>query len=606
MAGFADKPIRRSQLITPFGVGAMVDFPRDTAVMIAGLDSWPYAKSGKAENIIYEERLQARLRVSHFRLPAEYDGTGASKIPTVRFPRWHYCPSCKTMEKVNLFKGDRVLICRHCEAKKKKKIRLIPVRFVTVCPKGHIDDFPFDEWVHAHHGRDEATQHTLMYTAGNSSTLAGIKITCTCGAWRNMRDAFDKSVFERMGIKCKGYRPWFGQTDADYGCGEEIQTAQRGASNIYFPAVYSSIYLPLWGEKIEKRIIEILEDPKIWSFLTCSLEDGNIAKHTCDAIAIAKQVDAEKLLRAATRKLEGTDGAEKTDDESFRYAEYEAFLNERGDINTDLFVSRQPIQEYDDWMADFFSSIVLVKKLRETRVLAGFTRLIPSGELDDAGQRDRLQPIKLSPEIRWLPAVIVRGEGIFIEFSQKAIDAWLKRTGSGDRIENLMDRFNAGRIAKGIPSVERDAKYFLLHTFAHALIRQLCFDCGYGSAALRERIYCDQSHPDNRMQGILIYTAAGDSEGTMGGLVRQGEPGTGRVEKAIRKALQDSLWCAADPVCIESPGQGTGSSNLAACHNCCLLPETSCEQGNRFLDRALLTGRPSKTDLGFFSDLFNS
>jgi len=605
MAIFPDKPIRRSQLISPFGVGAMIDFPRDTAVMIAGLDSWPHAKSGRDESIIYEERLQARLRVGHFRLPAEYDGTGATKIPTVRFPRWHYCPSCKAMEKVNIFKGDKILICRHCENNKRKKIRLIPVRFVTVCPKGHIDDFPFDEWAHARHGKDPNISHTLMYTAGNSSTLAGVKITCTCGAWETMQMAFTKGIFEKMGLRCKGHRPWFGQADADYGCGEEIQTAQRGASNIYFPAVYSSIYLPLWGEKIERRIVDILEDPQIWSRLTCSLEDGNIPEYVCEVIADVKKVDAEKLYRAAVKKHQGNDGTEDIDEESFRHAEYDAFLNERGDINTDLFVTRHPIQDYDDWMADFFSSIVLVKKLRETRVLAGFTRLIPSGDMDDIGQQDRLQPIKLSPEIRWLPAVIVRGEGLFIEFSQDAIENWLSRTGAATRIANLMNKFNRGRIEKGIPSAERDAKYFLLHTFAHALIRQLCFECGYGSAALRERIYCDQSHADNKMQGVLIYTAAGDSEGTMGGLVRQGEPGTGRIEKAIMKALQDSLWCAADPVCIESPGQGTGTSNLAACHNCCLLPETSCEQGNRFLDRALLIGSLSDRDSGFFSQLFS-
>ena len=582
-----------------------MDFPRDTALMIAGLDSWPYAKSGNSENIIYEERLQARLRVSHFRLPAEYDGTGKTKIPAVRFPRWHYCPSskCKKMEKVNLFKGDKILYCRYCEKERNKKVRLIPVRFVTVCPNGHIDDFPFDEWVHAFSERSPDHNHTLMYTAGNSSTLAGIKITCTCGAWRNMRDAFDRSVFERMGLQCSGQRPWFGQVDGDYGCGEPIQTAQRGASNIYFPAVYSSIYLPLWGEKVERRIVDVLEDPEIWAYLTCSLEDGEIARHTCDAIAIAKKINSEKLYRAAVKKLRGTD-EEDVDDEGFRYAEYEAFLNERGDENTDLFVSKHSAQEYDDWMEEFFSNVVLIKKLRETRALAGFTRLIPSGELDAAGQEDRLQPIKLSSQVSWLPAVIVRGEGIFLEFNEESLDKWLNETSTTQGVERLIRDFNSKRAEKGIPPVEHDAKYFLLHTFAHSIIRQLCFECGYGSAALRERIYCDRSNPDNKMQGVLIYTAAGDSEGTMGGLVRQGEPGTGRIEKAIRKALQDSLWCAADPVCIESPGQGTGTSNLAACHNCCLLPETSCEQGNRFLDRALLIGRPSDKQSGFFSVLF--
>ena len=141
----------------------------------------------------------------------------------------------------------------------------------------------------------------------------------------------------------------------------------------------------------------------------------------------------------------------------------------------------------------------------------------------------------------------------------------------------------------------------LLHTLAHVLINQLAFDCGYGSASLRERLYCDISDKEHPMQGILIYTASGDSEGTMGGLVRQGR--SGRFESTLKRALQHAAWCSSDPVCIETTGQGADSANLAACHGCCLLPETSCEEGNRLLDRGLLVGTPKDKPLGFFSDL---
>ena len=101
------------------------------------------------------------------------------------------------------------------------------------------------------------------------------------------------------------------------------------------------------------------------------------------------------------------------------------------------------------------------------------------------------------------------------------------------------------------------------------------------------------------MDGILIYTAAGDSEGTMGGLVEQGKPG--RFERLLLATLDDSLWCSTDPLCIESHGQGIDSLNRAACHACTLLPETSCEEGNRFLDRVAVIGKPDNTSLGFFA-----
>jgi hypothetical protein len=157
------------------------------------------------------------------------------------------------------------------------------------------------------------------------------------------------------------------------------------------------------------------------------------------------------------------------------------------------------------------------------------------------------------------------------------------------------------RTLRGQPQRNITAKFILLHTFAHILINQLSFDCGYGSASLRERLYCDFKDPQKPMQGVLIYTASGDAEGTMGGLVRQGKPG--RLEPTIRRAMAHASWCSSDPVCIETTGQGADNANLAACHGCALLPETSCEEGNRILDRALLVGTPDSPALGFFREL---
>jgi hypothetical protein len=139
-----------------------------------------------------------------------------------------------------------------------------------------------------------------------------------------------------------------------------------------------------------------------------------------------------------------------------------------------------------------------------------------------------------------------------------------------------------------------------VHSLAHALIRELTFLCGYGSSALRERLYCNLEAPEQTMLGFLIYTASGDSEGTLGGLVSQGTPG--KLEALVAAAIRRSMWCSNDPVCVESQAQGAGSVNLAACHGCALLPETSCEEGNRLLDRALLVGTPELPEIGFFSD----
>ena len=254
------------------------------------------------------------------------------------------------------------------------------------------------------------------------------------------------------------------------------------------------------------------------------------------------------------------------------------------------------VGDYAPWMAEFIAKICLIRKLRETRVLAGFSRLFPP---DAENVTKGIQPLHKSRYLSWLPATVVRGEGIFFEFRADCIASWCDSENVNNRIAGLEERYNHARLERGLSHTVVTPKFVLLHTFAHLLIRQLSFDCGYGSAALRERIYCDLEEEGSGMQGVLIYTAAGDFEGTMGGLVRKGEPGN--IESSVLSALRSASWCSSDPVCIETEGQGTESSNLAACHACTLLPETSCEMGNRLLDRALIFGTPREPQIGLFS-----
>ena len=168
--------------------------------------------------------------------------------------------------------------------------------------------------------------------------------------------------------------------------------------------------------------------------------------------------------------------------------------------------------------------------------------------------------------------MVVRGEGIFIQFREPRLAEWLGKYGEQliSRISPIRATLDQLRGRRHQQPREITPRFVVLHTLSHLLINQLIYECGYGSASLRERLYCsDGQHP---MAGILIHTAAGDSEGTMGGLVRMGRPG--RLEGIIRRGLEKARWCSTDPVCIESRGQGPDSCNLAACHSCALLPET--------------------------------
>ncbi len=462
-----------------------------------------------------------------------------------------------------------------------------------------MQDFPFMEWVHQDAPVTENC--TLRFRAGRSSaSLAGIKISCTCGGQRSLASVFkDRALHDRIGYDCRGEQPWLGRDSGKQNdCGEYLRVVQRGASNVYFPYVVSSIYLPLWGENTERPVVKALENPLYWETLTNGLIEGkHVDPLKARVVAQMLSVDAEELRAAAQRKLDGTPSEEETTtEEEYRRQEYDAFREERGGANTELLVEARHPEDYGSGVAGLFSRICLIRKLRETRVLAGFTRLLPP---EGDPRSERLQPLKIDRRIDWLPAMTVRGEGIFFEFDFSKLEEWMgKMDRPSSRIRSLLEAYDRSRVLRGQAPRDATPKFVMMHTFAHMLINQLAFDCGYGSASLRERIYCDFEEGSEPMQGVLIYTASGDSEGTMGGLVRQGEPD--RLPDTIERAVRKAQWCSSDPVCIESTGQGTDNANLAACHACVLISETSCEEGNRLLDRATVIGTPDDPGAGFF------
>jgi hypothetical protein len=310
----------------------------------------------------------------------------------------------------------------------------------------------------------------------------------------------------------------------------------------------------------------------------------------------------EKLLEAANNKISGFNSSNFDDsEEKYRKMEYDAILSEAGGENQDFFVTKNHASIYDDAesggaISRGLSSIGLLHKLRETRAFIGFSRWLPD---DGKNLEARKDFIKLGRSITWLPAVVVKGEGVFFEFNEVQLKRWASQKEIIYRINTLSDSYNSERVKRGKERRVISPEFILIHTFAHLVINQFSYECGYGSSALRERIYCNLDFPDESMNGVLIYTASGDSEGSLGGLVRQGKPGN--LEAIIYNAIENAKWCSSDPICIDSRGQGPNSCNLAACHNCSLLPETCCEESNMLLDRAMLIGELDNPSIGYFN-----
>lgn len=225
----------------------------------------------------------------------------------------------------------------------------------------------------------------------------------------------------------------------------------------------------------------------------------------------------------------------------------------------------------------------------------------PVDSADEPGSQGIIVPVK-EPSTNWYPAYDVRGEGIFIEFDSSAIDKWRSENHAlAERVALINENYKKSFIGENHPR-EITSKFLLLHTISHLLIKQLSFECGYGIASLKERIYCSEEADGKEMSGVLIYTACGDSEGTLGGLVRQGRADT--FPKIFNKAIENARTCSNDPVCSLSQGQGRDSLNLAACYSCALIPETSCEEFNSFLDRGVVVGTFDNPNLGFFQGVY--
>jgi uncharacterized protein DUF1998 len=629
-------PIRRSQIISPFGIGSMVDFPGAVSLIHCGLDAWPFDKSNKdhEEFIIDDEkRLAERLGVDFFVLPPDYrykkiwgnsDETNLYlRIPFLRFPKFHACPRCGLMKESELHYKEAP-VCKGPIGTGKNKgeshsfRKTVQVRFVAACENGHIQDFPWWEWVLEDINPNIKGLRLRMVTS-SSASLSGVTILCErisngeIVKRKTLTSIFNRgergeSSLSRQGISCSGSNPALGEVNST--CGKNLQPLLRGGSNIYFPHIVSSIYLPTVDSLSKEEVLEILDDQRVWTYISMMAdveENNSISEKHANSILKKYYPTAittpEELVEAANRKLKGDRDSQpeaiETDNEeqSFRREEYSLFCQDvkEGYPKTNLLIKSKPTSSYGSIISENFERISLIHKLRETRVFTGFSRIYPEDGLDIIQRRALISG---SPR-EWLPAIIVRGEGIFFQVREEKIRRWIDQFGVNltDRISKMQKMFDQLRELRHQEHREINPRFVLLHTLSHILINQLIFTCGYGSASLCERLY--SSDDDNPMSGILIYTAAGDSEGTMGGLVRMGFPG--RLEAVLEKALEKAYWCSSDPVCIESNGQGPDSCNLAACHSCCLLPETSCEEGNRLLDRGLIHGILSNQKFGFFS-----
>jgi hypothetical protein len=647
----ANKQIRIGQIIAPFGPGSLYTDRRGVPHVVCGLDHW-FMRFDQALGLVrcenraeferIEPRLSALLHVDRFCTPPDYRHIrqGAIRppnamlnVPGQRFPRWYRHTRTGEMRRFNL----------HTERIERPVGggRWQPVRFVSVCAGGHLGEFPWKEWI----GCQCPGDGNLFLTDRGGSELTSIRVEChACPAGstgRNGRNLSgttkkpaqrpegedpEQSAFQQAGITCPGDRPWLGEGANEANCRHALIGALINQTNLYFARTISAIALPDLQPQTPAAAAlrnEIEQDPSVgvartvWNMpnrpgAVALIQAGLAARGVAGDAALVEEA-LESLSNAAAAAL--PEGAvppthPESDLLAFRRAEFNII---RHQVNDPANVPNLRVISTDvpSSLAPWFARVNLVERLRETRVFYGFDRLEQNNNalasMPETAMRQLFRDPPTQPQERWLPAVEVFGEGIYLELAEERLtqwqadhDAWLRR--------RLDDGFVArlGGVFQTLPPLGAAdrvwaSRYLLVHSLAHILVNQLVFECGYSTASLRERLYIS-ADPAAPMASFLVYTAAGDSEGTLGGLVRLGRPE--RLGPVMQRALGRASWCSADPVCSEQlGGQGSKLANLAACHACVLLPETSCETVNQGLDRAMIVGTPDAREHGFMAEL---
>jgi hypothetical protein len=607
-----DGRIRTSQIITTYGPGAMVDLVHH-AVLIGGLNHWKYDVSRvRREVVIREPRLRESLasRMSDddpermplnqdnpFRLPPtgdENDPTKSIGIPAFEFPAWFVCQntSCRALvhQKMLDFHNQQY---RH-ECRKNHFSSCVPVRFVMVCKKGHLQDMPWRYLAHSEGKQKPCPHPELQLEEGSSVDYTEISVVCkTCKS----RYSLSKERDQKTNPFCQGNRPWLGP-EAKEECDERLWMIVRTASNAYFSQIASALTIPDATGKLAEIVdlhwehLNVIQDKKTLKAIRNLFSKVKIALRGYETNEILNEIENRRHNR-------------KSKQLPVRTAEFVQLMNSPAEIRGDLpvhdeqFFARKikPAQGAISGISD----LILAYKLREVRVQTGFTRLEP-GIQTLQGEFDlHVRQASLGFATDWLPACEIRGEGIFLCLDEERIQAWEQRESVLAREAMLEESFKLAYANRTPAPIFPGIRFYLLHSLSHLLLTALSLECGYPASSIRERIYCAPSTDPVPMAAILLLTGTPGTEGTLGGLIEQGRV----LRRHLRRAWDLGVLCSNDPVCSNhDPSHDPTGRYLegAACHGCLFVAECSCERFNRYLDRALVVPTLVTHDLAFFQE----
>ena len=598
--------VRPSQMIHTYGVGSIVDLPNFSA-LVAGLDDWTH------ERVVVEERrlleaVQALLgpQVRSLESPplleetrSPYDPWAKAGATVYPFPRWFRC----TNQKCNLFAPiDSKLFDYECPYHRPHRARFfhtgcgagstkytaVPARFVLACPAGHLDEFPWVEFVHG--GTACSGQPLLkLEDVGQAARSTDQVVICqTCGKTRGLTAIFGSHADSVLPL-CRGRHPHLGLFEA---CDQQAQALVVGATNGWFAIQRTVLSIP---DVLPPTDAAVAAEWGVLQQITSAAEISTACKYNPDLAKRLAGFSDDDVMVAIGRKLSDTGEF----DHDLLSPEWRVLAGPSIHEPDILTTRHVPAPKGVPGLGP----TVIADLTREVTALCGFTRIDSMVDADVEELKIRRVPLT-EGSITWVPVAESRGEGLLVRFDEPAVRKWETNANMSERLQRLRSTERMWRHNRGLANLDiglPTARFVLLHTFSHALINQFALECGYTAASMRERIYSRSPDDGNPMAGVLIYTAAPDAEGTLGGLIALGNPA--QLGRIAREALARAELCSTDPFCSEhEPNVDEGTAGHgAACHSCLFLPETSCERSNSFLDRASLVDTLAGASHGLMS-----
>jgi hypothetical protein len=620
---------RPSTLLYTYGPGSIMDLPQ-FSVMPAGLDDWeriwarrPYVPTIVEPRLLQVVQLHLGRQVTELRPYPWQASTGRENtgddlgVPARVFPQWLRCTGCDLLAplsrfrytNVNQYRPDQAEFAhRSCPGRGRgrggKPRVAVPARYLLACPDGHLDEFPYALWVHRGGPCPSGVADpALKLRDANVGPAVGATIHCEqCQRKRGMTEAQGHAGGAKL-PRCRGRQPHLDAFDPS--CEHRARLITMGASNLWFAATQSVVVMPRTEQDQRDAVADALR--AVGDDVADAQDNPKWLRTLIKQVVDVEGVSDEAMLAAAQKAL----APPPSEDERKRdlagwdpiallvpewaYLQQPALFPQQQN-STGLMVTQMPRGD----LPEPIERVVAVNRMKKVNAFLGFTRI---DEMDRAGDLPRrLVTLTRDGRPTWIPATEDRGEGIFLQLREDLVAPWERAvltTGLWRAHRDAHRRNFRRRFSQTAEAVDPDdrlpaPRYWLVHTLAHTLIREMAMSCGYGAASLSERLYAWPAAPGrDPAAGLLICTTASDSEGTLGGLVALADD-PAVLDQLVRSALRRASRCSSDPVCaMRTPADPEDFLHGAACHCCSFASETSCERANRFLDRRLLLTLPT-------------